>query len=129
MGIWDNIKDGFRSGQMGKGPNYVRKQREAQARFEGLMAQAALRAWSNYQSQREADSRWRDSGGGRGHSTQYRDGDVQVEVVNGYSRDLDQYTTDIKIIHRDPRITQHLHVVFDELGNEIVNEWRDNHKR
>lgn len=93
---------------------------------QGLMAQAALRAFRNYQEQRESDSRWREDGS-RGKSLQYEDGDVRVEVVNGYSQDTDEYTTDIKVIHRDSRVTEHLHVIYDEQGKEIMNEWRPNH--
>lgn len=125
MGLWDNIVDGFKSGMAGKGPNYVKKQRAAQARLEGLMALAALRAYKDY---RREQSRWREGATKRGgHDKQYIDGDVKVLVVNGFSDDENEYTTDIKVIHRDPSIKQHLHVVFDEQGNELVNEWRDNH--
>jgi hypothetical protein len=92
-----------------------------------LMDQAATKA---YPHARENDSRWRMVNGKEkhgGHDKQCVDGDVRVEVVNGYSRDHDQYTTDIKVFHRDPSIKQHLHVVFDERGRKIVNEWRDDH--
>ena len=92
---------------------------------EGLMAQAALRAFRDYQDRREADSRWRDDGG-HGKAIQFEDDEVRVEVVNGYSRDYDQYTTDIKVMHRDSRASHHLHVIYDERGREIMNEWRPN---
>ncbi len=124
MGFWDDVLGGFKSGAMRKGPNYIKKQQAAWAQLQGLMAQAALRA---YKDSRREQSRWREGSAKRGgHDKQYIDGDVKVLVVNGYSDDTDEYTTDIKIIHRDRRITQHLHVVFDEQGNEIVNEWNDN---
>jgi hypothetical protein len=50
VGLWDNIKDGFKSGQAGKGPNYVRKQREARER--AMRARLEGRWFSKY---RESD--------------------------------------------------------------------------
>jgi hypothetical protein len=127
VGLWDNIKDGFRSGQAGRGPNYVRKQREAQARLEGLMAQAALKAWRDYQSRREADSRWAtDEITGRERKVgrnEWYDGDMKVSVIDGYSRDYDRYVTDILIFPRDVQGRQH--VLVDGDGNVLLNEWHE----
>lgn len=58
---------------------------------------------------------------------QYRDSNVRVTVKNNWNRDSHTWTTDIIVAPRDRSIKQHLHIVFDEWGNEIVNEWRDNH--
>ncbi|MFA4052602.1 MULTISPECIES: hypothetical protein [Mycobacteroides] len=50
----------------------------------------------------------------------------KVKVTNGHDRRRNQYTTDIIIV--DPRDrTGHWHFIVDEWGNEILNEWRDNH--
>jgi len=51
---------------------------------------------------------------------QYQEDGITVKVKNGYSRDGDDYTTDIILI--DPgRPGEHLHIVFDSRGNEIFN--------
>ncbi|WP_100485554.1 hypothetical protein [Mycobacteroides abscessus] len=60
------------------------------------------------------------------HDIQFDHEGFRVKVKNGYDRKSGQYTTDIIII--DPRdLTGHWHFVVDEWGNEIVDEWRDNH--
>lgn|GEM_PF-4978205 len=124
MGIWKGIV-WLVGRNTGPGSRYLYGADHAATR--GLMAQAALQAWRDYQDARQADARWR-SDGTQGHDTQYDDGEIRVRVVNGYSRDYDQYTTDIKVSHLDPAITQHLHVVYGEHGQEIMNEWRDDHR-
>lgn len=112
MGLWDNIKDGFKSGQAGKGPNYVRKQREAaeRARIE-IVERAYRRVQGKYQSA-PAD-------------LQYLDGDYRVTVKSGYGFDQDSPTTEILIYpRRDNPSGSHWHIVIDDQGNEIMNEWR-----
>lgn len=60
---------------------------------------------------------------------QYEDEGYKVKVTNGYSRDLDRYTTDIIIVPRfNNPYGHHQHVIFDEYGNEIMNEWRTNRR-
>lgn len=60
---------------------------------------------------------------------QYKDEDVKVEVRSGHDRDYNAYVTEIFVFHRDPAITQHLHVVIDEHGNELMNRYRADQRR
>lgn len=57
---------------------------------------------------------------------QYLDGDYRVEVKSGYSFDEGRLTTEVFIYprHNNPR-GSHQHVVIDEHGNELMNEWRE----
>jgi hypothetical protein len=94
---------------------------------QGLMAQVALKAFRDYQSRQEADSRWKtDEITGRerkvGRSEWY-DGDHKVSVIDGYSHDYDCYVTDIIIAPRNLRGNQH--VIIDGDGNVLLNEWHD----
>lgn len=116
MSIWDNIVDGFTSGMMRKGPNYVAKQRAARAQLEGLMAVAIRRAYQDFRTEQARGRR----------ELQYRDGDLEVRVRSDYNRDHDCDVTDIVVIprHDNPR-GSHQHVIIDENGNELMNEWRD----
>jgi|GEM_PF-3425822 len=87
-------------------------------------AQRALRA---YQEAREESSRWRivdgmEKRGGR--DVQYRDGQLVVEVLNGYSRDYDEYTTDVIVTYPDEPDNLHMHIVFDENGRTITEHWK-----
>lgn len=102
-------------------------EKDLRIRREDLMAQAALKAFRDYQSRREADSRWKtDEITGRerkvGRSEWY-DGDIRVSVIDGYSRDYDRYVTDIILAPRDVRGNQH--VLIDGDGNVLLNEWHD----
>lgn len=105
MGFWDNVADGFKSGMMRKGPNYVAKQRAARAQLEGLMAQIAVEAYNRSLAQ-------------RGRDLQYLDNDFRVEVKNGYDRDHRCPVTDILIFPRDGSGDRY-HVIIDEDGNEL----------
>jgi hypothetical protein len=112
MGFWDGAADSFKSGLMLKGPNYVKKQR---AKLEGLMVVAVRRAYQNNRA----------SAAQVGRNVQYRDGDLEVLVKVGYNADHDCYVTDIIVKplghgHHG----SHQHVIIDERGNEIMNEWR-----
>jgi hypothetical protein len=84
--------------------------------LEGLIAVAVRRAYQNNRT-------WRAQGR---REVQYEDGDFTVKVRSGYSRDSDADVTDIMIIprHDNPR-GSHQHVIIDEDGNEIMNEWRE----
>ncbi len=117
MGFWDNVKDGFASGRRGKGPNYVKKERERQAReFQGLMAVAIRRAYQENRTRR-----------GRGREEiQYQDGMFTVKVRSDYNRDHDCDATNILIFPREnnPR-GSHQHVIISEDGRELLNEWRE----
>lgn len=72
---------------------------------------------------RESLSRYRQDGT-RGRD-EWIEGNLKISVVNGYSSDYDAYTTDILVIPLDGSTKQKLHVIFDEDGNEIFNEWHD----
>ena len=53
---------------------------------------------------------------------QHLDPDVRVTVRNNWNRDHHVWTTDVIVAPRD-HTGDRLHIVFDERGNEIVNEW------
>lgn len=117
MSFWDNIKDGFVSGLMGKGPNYAKKRREQQSRdFQGLMAVAIRRAYQENRTRR-----------GRGkEEIQYQDGMFTVKVRSDYNRDHDCDVTNILIFPRKENPNgSHQHVIIDENGNMLMNEWRE----
>jgi len=61
-----------------------------------------------------------------GRRVQYSDQDVTVKVTSGWSRRDHRVTTDIIVADRHNR-EEHLHIVLDEFGNELINEWRRNH--
>lgn len=90
--------------------------------LRGQCALIALESFKKYQAKREANSRYRPDGS-RGRD-EWTDGEFIISVTNGYSRDRDEYTTDVLVIPRDADGAK-LHVVFDERGNEIVNEWHE----
>ena len=104
---------------------------EASQSMAGLFAQAALRAFREYQAGREEQSRWRtvdgvETSGGR--DVQYTDGNYSVKVLNGYSRDSDSYTTDVVVTDRHTPGNLHMHVVFDEDGKIITEHWKQHGK-
>lgn len=55
---------------------------------------------------------------------QYLDGDYRVEVKSGYSFDHGRPTTEIFIFPRQGHSSSHWHIVIDDRGNEIMNQWR-----
>lgn len=129
MGLWDNILDGFSSGMQRRGPNYVKKQRAARVQLEGLMAQVALRAWRDYQSRRESDSRRKTDARGldvHASRSEWHDGDFVISVADGYSRDYDRYITDILVIPTvgNPNNGRQ-HVGIDDNGSVLFNEWHE----
>lgn len=91
-------------------------QRDARERMEGLMAVAIRRA---YQDHRASEAQV-------GRSVQYRDGDLEVLVKVGYNRDHDCYVTDIIVKPLgEGWHGSHQHVIIDENGRELMNEWRE----
>lgn len=97
--------------------------------FQGLMAQAALKAWRDYQALREGDSRRKIDpiSGGDVHAgrSEWRDGDVAISIVDGYSRDYDRYVTDIVLAPTTGPYRGRQHVIIDEQGNVLLNEWHE----
>lgn len=62
----------------------------------------------------------------QGRDLQYEDEDCEVRVKMGYNRDHGCYVTDIIVKPKgDGWHGSHQHVIIDEQGNEIMNEWRD----
>lgn len=56
---------------------------------------------------------------------QYLDGEYRVTVKSGYGFDQDAATTEILIYPRqDNPSGSHWHIVIDDHGTEIMNEWR-----
>ncbi len=56
---------------------------------------------------------------------QYLDGEYRVTVRSGYGFKQDEPTTEILIYpRRDNPSGSHWHIVIDDQGNEIMNEWR-----
>ena len=56
---------------------------------------------------------------------QYLDGEYRVTVRSGYSFDRGRATTEILIYPRQNNASgSHWHIVIDDQGNEIMNEWR-----
>ena len=71
-------------------------------------------------------SAYREAQAQRGRDVQFKSNGITVKVKNGYSRQYDQFTTDIILI--DPgRPGEHLHYILDENGNEIYARWTQNH--
>ncbi|NCU34229.1 hypothetical protein EOM27_02805 [Candidatus Saccharibacteria bacterium] len=58
--------------------------------------------------------------------TQSQNDDGKVLVNSGYSFDNKSDTTVFIITDSDDK-TGHQHVVIDDNGNEIYNNWNDNH--
>lgn len=125
MGLWKGFV-----WAVGRNTEWGRKQlgRETlleQEVRERLMAQAVLQAFRDYQTRREADSRWKtDEITGRERQAgrkEWYDGDLKISVIDGYSRDYDRYVTDILIFPRD--VAGNQHVIIDENGNTLLNEW------
>ena len=58
--------------------------------------------------------------------TQRQNDDGKVLVNSGYSFDNKSDTTVFIITDSDDK-TGHQHVVIDDNGNEIYNNWNDNH--
>lgn len=54
----------------------------------------------------------------------YQDSDLVIKTQSGWSRDHRCKTTDILIFPRD-NSGNRLHIVYDERGNEILNEWHE----
>lgn len=73
---------------------------------------------------RDAQARWNDDGS-HGRRLQYQDREVKVEATNGYDRYHDCYTTDVLVYDRTSRTGGHLHIIFDEDGNEIYSRWNE----
>jgi hypothetical protein len=62
--------------------------------------------------------------GGRVH--QFKDGEVEVTVTDSYNRDRDAYDTDVIVKPLGHGWGgQHQHVIIDESGRILMNEWRD----
>jgi hypothetical protein len=60
-----------------------------------------------------------------GSHSQYDDGDVKVEIRNGYHRDGDVWTSDIILVDRQSG-KEHLHLVIDEQGKTVHEKWTAN---
>jgi hypothetical protein len=90
--------------------------------LRGQCALIAHEAFRKYQAKRENNSRYRPDGS-RGRD-EWTDGEFTISVTNGYSRDRDEYTTDILVIPHDAGGAK-LHVLFNERGDEILNEWHE----
>ena len=58
----------------------------------------------------------------KGRDLQYEDDEVRVEVKNGWDKRHRRYVTDILIYPRDGSGDRY-HVVIDEAGNELLNEY------
>lgn len=115
------LKAGIRREGFAAGWRYAKER--AAAREENrrkVFGQAALRAY-DYRARRQAQRST--------DEVQYLDDEVRVVVRNGYSSDRDCYTTEIKVFHRDPNIHEHLHVVFDDRGQIIFENWRADKRR
>ncbi len=84
--------------------------------LQGLIAVAVRRA---YQENRASAAQV-------GRNVQYRDGDLEVLVKVDYKRDIDDYVTDIiiKPLGHGWR-GSHQHVIIDESGKILMNEWRE----
>jgi hypothetical protein len=61
------------------------------------------------------------------HQVQYRDGNWQVKVLNGYDASRHVRTTDIIVSSVQRGSKEHRHIVIDEAGNIIHDKWTPNH--
>jgi len=88
----------------------------ARERLQGLIAVAVRRAYQNNRA----------SAAQVGRDAQYRDGDLEVLVKVNYNRDRDCYVTDIIVKPLGGGWHgSHQHVIIDEDGRELMNEWRE----
>lgn len=130
--FWDELKLGLRDQAVGAvkfGPSTsyghnrdamlaARAEREGRERQTARIGTAATDATLGH-AYREAKAQ-------RGRDVQFDSDGVKVLVKNGFSRRFNRYTTDIVLI--DPgRAGEHLHIVLDEQGTEIHQEWTANH--
>lgn len=116
MGFWRLVESLiFQGGSLQEFLQFRRGQQ-----LEGLMGIIALNVFNAYEQkhQESAQKSW---------DTQYNGVDFTVKVQSGYDRDHVCYTTNILVIPRqnNPR-GSHQHIVFDEHGNELFNQWREN---
>ena len=58
---------------------------------------------------------------------QYTTADANIKVSSGWSRDLRQPVTDIVVKPKHGNTKEHLHVVIDQYGNTIYEQWNDDH--
>lgn len=109
-------------GAMGMGTPLERAERVAAGRKE----EARRAALGQQAADAALGAAYREAKAQRGRDTQFESHGIKVRVKNGYSRRFDRYTTDIVLI--DPRRpSEHLHLVLDDNGNEIHNQWTKNH--
>lgn len=108
---------GQREARMSAGKK-ERLRRETQARTIGSAAvDIARRA---YVASRKEQVR------GKNKEIQYEENGVKVKVRNGYSADMDAYTTDIIVV--DPNAQgEHYYIIFHEDGQIISQGWRPDH--
>jgi hypothetical protein len=63
-------------------------------------------------------------------AVQHRDKETKVNVGKGFDRQTGQYTTDVRIINRDPSVDTHRHIVITEdTGEVIYDEERSDKKK
>ena len=133
MGFLDTASDFL--GYMIAGENSEAARRMRKAKYD---ADAALRAKHRSEEQkrmmrlgdvahkvaRRQYSLERQSKAETGRRIQYVDSGCRVEVKNGYSRDRDEYTTDILVFDRSQPDGGHVHLELNEEGEVIVDHWR-----
>jgi hypothetical protein len=132
-GFWDEVGHAFKDqmrGALKHGPStsyghnraaykaaraerLAREDRAAREMARVVLADLARRVFRESQKQ-------------KGRDVQFVEDGINVLVKNGYSRQYDEYTTDV-IVTDPARRDEHLHVVFGEDGREIFNDWRPNH--
>lgn len=113
MGFWRGVVWLF---ARNTGPGSRHLYGSAQARMEQDRVEIVERAYRRVQSKFQP---------GR-PDLQYLDGDYRVTVRSGYSFDSDAATTEILIYPRsDNPKGSHWHIVINDKGNEIMNEWRE----
>ena len=132
MGLWDVVKASLKAGVRNPGDvgGTLRDFRNQQAdrganaeeeRTREVLGEYAVAAFQRAHAQ-QGTGPW---------ETQFVNADIHIKVKNGYSADRGCWTTEIGVfIRRDNPDKLHLHIVFDEKGNEIFREWRrDREKR
>lgn len=104
----NGVKDWLKSVVTSKSPSEVRC-----ALFTSIARDAGKRA--------RKDLLHRRNYGERTGRFMWIEGGVKIEVINGYSYGQDGYTTEVIVTPCDV-YGDHLRIVFDKDGNEIVNE-------
>ncbi|MGD8373577.1 MAG: hypothetical protein PVI21_01835 [Candidatus Woesebacteria bacterium] len=126
--LGNGVKDGLKSIVTGKPALQVRRERKElerrAARVEALRNKMGDAAWKVYQDEKRKIARLNDRGT-KTPSIQYQDTDAKIKVSSGYSGSYDCWVADIKVINRDPEFHEHLHIIIDEWGEVIYEQWNN----